>query len=157
MDFLGIPVAVAVFLGLYLMPTASGLSVKGQAALATFMMALVLWVTQSIPVYATALLAMVMLILTGAWDEVSVESMLGQDVIWLMICAFVLTSAMSKAKLARRVALAMVATFSSRAKWALLSMAVLNGFLAFLVPSTTARYMEQSRNSGKFLREIRPV
>ena len=139
MDFLGIPVAVAVFLALYLMPTPSGLSTNGQTALAIFMMALVLWVSQAIPVYATALLAMVLLILTGTWSESNVEGMLGQDVIWLMVCAFVLTSAMTKAQLARRIALAMVVSFSSRAKWALLSMAVLNGFLAFLVPSTTAR------------------
>lgn len=66
MDFLGIPVAVAVFLALYLMPTPSGLSTNARAALAIFLMALVLWVTQAIPVYATALLAMVLLILTGA-------------------------------------------------------------------------------------------
>jgi solute carrier family 13 (sodium-dependent dicarboxylate transporter), member 2/3/5 len=139
MDYLGIPVAVAVFLALYLMPTPSGLSLQGQSALAIFMMALVLWVTQSIPVYATALVAMVLLVLTGAWTERNVEGMLGQDVIWLMVCAFILTSAMTKANLARRIALAMVSSFSSRARWALLSMAVLNGFLAFLVPSTTAR------------------
>ena len=139
MDFLGIPVAVAVFLSLYLMPAPSGLSSNAQAALAIFMMALVLWVTQAIPVYATALLAMVLLILTGAWDEEHVESMLGQDVIWLMVCAFIMTSAMIKANLARRLALAMVTSFSGRAKWALLSMAILNGILAFLVPSTTAR------------------
>jgi solute carrier family 13 (sodium-dependent dicarboxylate transporter), member 2/3/5 len=139
MDFLGIPVAVLVFLALYLMPTPSGLSVNAQSALAIFIAALVLWVSQSIPVYATALVAMLLLILTGARSEAQVEGMLGQDVIWLMVCAFVLTSAMSKAGLARRIALAMVASFSSRAKWALLSMAILNGILAFLVPSTTAR------------------
>lgn len=139
MDYLGIPIAVVVFLVLSLMPTPTGLSASGQGALAVFMMALVLWVTQALPVYATSLLAMVMLILTGAWDEAHVESMLGQDVIWLMVCAFILTSAMTKANLARRLALLMVTTFGTRAKWALLSMAVLNGILAFLVPSTTAR------------------
>ena len=43
MDLLGIPVAVAVFLSLFLMPTPSGLSANGQSSLAIFMMALVLW------------------------------------------------------------------------------------------------------------------
>lgn len=139
LELTGIPLAVLVFVALYLMPTPSGLSWKGQMALAIFLTALVLWVSQAVPVYVTSLLAMLMLILTGTWSEAQVEGMLGQDVIWLMICAFVLTSAMTKAKLARRLALAMVASFSSRARWALLSMAVLNGLLAFLVPSTTAR------------------
>lgn len=139
MDFLGIPVAVAVFVALYLMPTPSGLSTNGQMALAIFMTALVLWVSQAIPTYATSLIGMVLLVLTGAWPERDVLGVFGQDVIWLMVCAFILTSAMSKSRLAQRLALAMVTSFSSRAKWALLSMILLNGMLAFLVPSTTAR------------------
>ncbi len=139
LDFLGIPVAVLVFVALYLVPTPSGLSSQGQTALAVFMTALVLWVSQAIPTYATSLLAMVLLVLTGAWTESNVLGVFGQDVIWLMVCAFVLTSAMTKANLARRIALAMVVSFGTRARWALLSMIVLNGFLAFLVPSTTAR------------------
>lgn len=139
MDFLGIPVAVLVFCVITLMPTPSGLSMQGKMALAIFLMALVLWVSQAIPVYATSLLSMVLLVLTGAWAESNVLGVFGQDVIWLMVCAFILTSAMIKTNLARRIALAMVSTFGRRAKWALLSMIVVNGILAFLVPSTTAR------------------
>jgi len=139
MDFLGIPIALAVFCTLIAMPTPAGLSVQGQKALAIFMMALVLWVTQSIPTYATALIAMVLLVLTGTWDQGNVLGVFGQDVIWLMVCAFVLTSAMIKAGLARRIALAIVTSFGSKSKWALLSMIVVNAILAFLVPSTTAR------------------
>lgn len=80
MDYLGIPVAVAVFLALYLMPTPSGLSSQGQTAIAVFLGALVLWVSQAIPTYATSLLAMVMLVLTGAWGESNVLGVFGQDV-----------------------------------------------------------------------------
>jgi di/tricarboxylate transporter len=139
MDFLGIPIALAVFCALMAIPTPAGLSVQGQKALAIFMMALVLWVTQSIPTYATSLVAMVLLVLTGTWGEANVLGVFGQDVIWLMVCAFILTSAMMKAGLARRIALAIVTTFGSKSKWALLSMIIVNGILAFLVPSTTAR------------------
>ena len=139
LDLLGIPAAVLVFCAPYLMPTPSGLSLQGQTALAIFLMALVLWVSQAIPTYATSLLGMALLVLTGAWTERDVLGVFGQDVIWLMVCAFILTSAMIKANLARRIALSMVTTFGSRAKWALLSMIVVNGILAFLVPSTTAR------------------
>lgn len=139
LDYLGIPVAVAVFLALFLMPTPNGLSSQGQTAIAVFMSALALWVSQAIPTYATSLLAMVLLVLTGAWGESNVLGVFGQDVIWLMVCAFILTSAMTKANLARRIALAMVVSFGSRARWALLGMILVNGMLAFLVPSTTAR------------------
>ncbi len=139
LDLLGIPVAVIVFVSIYLMPPPSGLSNQGRMALAVFLMALVLWVSQAIATYATSLLSMILLVLTGAWRESDVLGVFGQDVIWLMVCAFILTSAMSKANLARRLALRMVVTFGTRAKWALLSMIILNGMLAFLVPSTTAR------------------
>lgn len=139
MDFLGIPIALAVFCLIALMPLPTGLSAQGQMALAIFALALVLWVSQSIPPYATSLVAMILLILTNTWGEAQVIGVFGQDVIWLMVSAFILTSAMMKAGLARRLALGMVTTFGSRSKWALLSMIVVNGILAFLVPSTTAR------------------
>ncbi len=139
MQYLGIPLAALTFVALYIMPTPAGLTWQGQMALAVFTPALILWVSKAMPVYATAMLAMVMLVLTGGWTAKSVMGVFGYDVIWLMVCAFILTSAMIKTNLARRIALFLVTTMGRRAKWAQLSMIIVNLLLAFLVPSTTAR------------------
>lgn len=139
MKILGIPVALIVFGLLMSMNTPVGMSFQGKTALATFAMALVLWVSQAIPTYASALLVIVVLAITGGWDQSSVFSVLGYDVIWLMLSAFVITSGMEKSGFANRLALFIVSKFGKTAKGALLSLLIVNFLLAFVIPSTTAR------------------
>jgi anion transporter len=139
MKKLGIPIALLVFGLLMTMSTPVGMTFQAKAAVAVFAMALILWVTQAIPTYASALLVIVMLTLTGGWDQKSVLGVFGYDVIWLMISAFIITSGMEKSGVAKRLALFIVSKFGSTAKKALLSLAVVNFLLAFVVPSTTAR------------------
>ena len=139
MKILGIPVALLVFGLLITMKTPVGMTFQGKTALATFLMALVLWVTQAIPTYASALLVIVILALTGGWDQSSIFSVLGYDVIWLMLSAFVITSGMEKSGFAKRLALFVVSKFGKTAKGALLALIFVSFLLAFVIPSTTAR------------------
>lgn len=135
----GIPLAVAVFAALVLMPTPEGLTFEGQKALAIFCGALTLWVSGSIPIYVTSLIAILLLVMTRTVKENVALGTLGYDVIWLMVSAFVLTSAMVKSNLARRFALWMITSFGGTPKKTLLVLIILNFVLAFFVPSTTAR------------------
>jgi di/tricarboxylate transporter len=48
--------------------------------------------------------------------QTRVPGVFGQDIIWLMVCAFILTSAMTKADLAQRIARAMVVSFGMRTR-----------------------------------------
>jgi sodium-dependent dicarboxylate transporter 2/3/5 len=136
---IGIPLAIAVFALLLLMPTPAGLSYSGQKALAIFCAALTLWVAGSIPIYLTSMLAIIALTLTGTVKERVAFETLGFDVIWLMVSAFVLTAAMVKSNLARRFALWMITSFGGTPKRTLLVLILINFALAFFVPSTTAR------------------
>ena len=136
----GIPVALAVFLILFLMPTPQGLGVPAQRSLAVFCSALVLWITTPIPIYLTSIMAILLLPLVGAVKKQSEAfATLGFDVIWLMVSAFVLTSAIIKSNLGRRFALWMVTKLGKTPKMTLFSLVVINFVLAFFVPSTTAR------------------
>lgn len=139
MKIVGIPVALILFGLIMSMNTPVGMSFQGKTALATFSMALVLWVTQAIPTYAAALLVIVVLAITGGWDQSSIFGVLGYDVIWLMLSAFVITSGMEKSGFAKRLALFVVSKFGKTAKGALISLMVVNFLLAFVIPSTTAR------------------
>lgn len=139
MKYLGIPLALLVFGLFYSMATPNGLTVQGKIAAGIFLGALILWVSEAIPTYATSLFTIVVLALSGAWDEKSILSVFGYDVIWLMIAAFILTSGMEKSGVAKRLALFMVSRFGDTANKALLVMLVTNFVLAFVIPSTTAR------------------
>ncbi|MCV5366201.1 anion permease, partial [Escherichia coli] len=86
---------------LIFMPTPDGLTFAGQKALAIFASALVLWVSGSIPIYLTSMIAIILLVLTNTVEEKTAFSTLGFDVIWLMVSAFILTAAMMKSNLAR--------------------------------------------------------
>ncbi|TBL79419.1 SLC13 family permease [Paenibacillus thalictri] len=135
----GIPIALIVGLILYFMPTPAGMTVPGQRALGIFTATLILWVAGSLPIYLTSMVATVLLSVTGTFKEEEALGMLGNDVIWLMVSAFILTSAMIKSNLARRFALWMITAFGKTPKRTLLVLVALNFILAFFVPSTTAR------------------
>lgn len=135
----GIPIAIIAFLTLFFMPTPEGLTLEGQRALAIFVFALLMWVSNSIPIYLTSIISIMLLIFTGTSKEKTALGMLGNDVIWLMVSAFVLTSAMIKSNLARRFALYMITGLGKTPKMTLFVLIIINFALAFLIPSTTAR------------------
>ncbi len=136
----GIPIAVMVFLVLLMMPTPEGMGMRAQRSLAVFTSALILWVTTPIPIYLTSIMAILLLPLVGAVKEQKdAFVMLGNEVIWLMVSAFVLTSAIIKSQLGRRFALWMVTKFGKTPRMTLFTLIVINFVIAFFVPSTTAR------------------
>ena len=139
MKIAGIAVSLLIFALIFTMPTPVKLTLQGKASLAVFGMVFVLWVTQAIPTYASALLAIVMLAFTGGWTQKEALAVFGQDVIWLMLAAFVITSGMEKSGFAKRLALFIVSKFGTTARRALLALGVVNLLLSFIVPSTTAR------------------
>lgn len=139
MKITGLAFALIVFAAIYTMPTPVLMTMQAKASLAVFSMAFILWVTQAIPTYASALVAIVLLVFTGGWDQKSTLAVFGQDVIWLMLSAFIITAGMEKSGFANRLALYVLSKFGTTAKKTLIALMVVNLLLAFVVPSTTAR------------------
>lgn len=139
LQVVGLPIALIVFVYLLTMPTPAGLLLQGKAAIAVFFSIFILWVTQSLPTYLTSLIAIVLLVITGAWKEKDALGVFGLDVMWVMLMAFFITSGMEKSGFAKRLALWIISKFGHTAKTALTTLAITNLILAFIVPSTTAR------------------
>jgi anion transporter len=139
MRYAGFPLGLAAFLWLYYLPTPAGLTLDGQAALAAFLLALIWWVTEPVPTHVTSLTLMVLLVFTRAWDATSVLGVLGMDVIWLNILAFILSAMLVRTHLAKRLALWLIVRFGRRATWALGAFVVLQLVLAPFIPATAAR------------------
>ena len=135
----GLPLGPAVFLLLMLMPLPAGLASSGRAALACFALALIWWISEPIPTYVTSLLLIVLLVLTRAWPEANALGVLGLDVIWLNVMAFILSAVLIKTHLAKRLALILLVRFGRRAGTALLALVVVQLALAPLIPATAAR------------------
>ena len=113
MKIMGIAVALLVFALIYTMDTPIQMTLQGKASLSVFGMVFVLWVTQAVPTYAAALLAIVLLVFTGGWTQKDTLAVFGQDVIWLMLSAFIITSGMEKSGFAKRMALFIVSRFGN--------------------------------------------
>lgn len=140
LKIIGIPLALCILVLLFLIPTPEGLTREGLQAIAIFCFALILWVCGSLPIYLTSMIVIVLLPLTGTVEqEKTVFATLGYDVIWLMVSAFILTSAMIKSNIARRFSLWMITSFGQTPKKALFVLVLINFCLVFFVPSTTAR------------------
>jgi len=139
MKYLGFPVAIVLFIWLYYMPAPAGLSSSGQAVIASFIFALVLWISEAIPTHVTSLLLMVMLVFLDGWGMKNVLGVLGFDVIWLNVMAFILSSLLVKTNIAKRIALTLIVKFGHSALPMLLAFILLQLALAPLIPATAAR------------------
>ncbi|MCW6666843.1 anion permease [Aerococcaceae bacterium NML190938] len=136
----GIALAIISFVVLFFMPLPVGMEPAGQKSLAIFVSALILWVSKPIPIYQTSIIAILLLPLVGAVEkQKDAFGTLGFDIIWLMVAAFVLTSAMSETNLGKRLALTLVTKFGKTKVRTLAVLVLVNFVLAFFVPSTTAR------------------
>lgn len=139
LKYLGFPLGILVFLLLYLMPLPSGMTLEGQAAIACFAAALVWWVTEPFPNYATSLLLMGMLTFFNGWTEDKILGVFGLEVIWLNILAFILCSTLVKTALSKRAALWIGVRFGHNSLIILLAFIGLQLFLAPFIPATAAR------------------
>ena len=139
MKYLGLPIGILVFSLLYFMPTPEGLTASGQSIIACFTFALILWISESIPTHVTSLTLMVMLVFFDGWEMSNVLGVLGYDVIWLNVMAFILSSLLVKTQIAKRIALNLIVKFGKKATPMLLAFVILQLCLAPLIPATAAR------------------
>lgn len=139
MFYLGLPLAMVVLMVFYSMPTPDGITFEGKMSLGIFFFALILWISESLPNYATSMVAIALLSVLGGWAEKDALGTLGYGVIWLMVSAFIITSGMEKSGLAKRIALAIITRFGKTWKSILMSLMAANFTIAFIIPSTTAR------------------
>ncbi len=114
------------------------LTTNARLSLFTFALAVILWSTTSFNAAFVALAAVILLVLTGGVPQEKLYESLASDVVWLMIGAFILGSAVQQTGLAARFAQLVV----SRARtvgsvlWLLTTMIIP---LSFLIPSTSGR------------------
>lgn len=139
MKYLGLPVGILVFSLIYFMPLPEGLTASGQSIIACFSFALILWISESLPTHVTSLLLMIMLVFLDGWEMSNVLGVLGYDVIWLNVMAFILSSLLVKTQIAKRIALNLIVKFGHKSMPMLLAFVILQLSLAPLIPATAAR------------------
>lgn len=125
----------------FLSPPLMGLSPQGtKVALLCFAMAL-LWITEGLPIPATALLPIVMLPLLGVSTVKEAAAPYADPIIYLFMGGFMLSLAMSRWNLHRRIALRIIGIFGTRPRSLVLGFLVSGTCISFGVSNSATAMM----------------
>ncbi len=109
----------------------AGLTPTGYHALILFGATIFLWVSGFLPIAVTALLAMVMLPLTGIMGAKQTYALFGNEAVFFILGAFILAAAMTGTGLSARLARAMLVRFGSTPRRLALTVFLLAAGLSF--------------------------
>jgi sodium-dependent dicarboxylate transporter 2/3/5 len=137
----GAALAAALFAALWLSPPILDLSGPGtRVALLAVLMA-VLWVCETIPIAATALLPLVLLPLLGVAPIRQAAAPYADPIIFLFMGGFILALAMERWNLHRRLALGIIATVGTRPRSLVLGFLCAGAFLSLWTSNSATAMM----------------
>jgi sodium-dependent dicarboxylate transporter 2/3/5 len=138
---LGLGLGALVFFALLLLPAPSGLSAEGwrTAAVATLMA--IWWMTEALPIPATALLPLGLFPLLGVLSAPAASEPYANEVIFLFMGGFLLAVTMEKWGLHKRIALAIMAAVGTSPSRLVLGFMLATGFLSMWISNTATAAM----------------
>ncbi|HEY6006894.1 MAG TPA: SLC13 family permease, partial [Geobacteraceae bacterium] len=126
----GLAVVVAI---LFQLSPPAGLSTEGYRSLVLFGATIFLWVSGLLPIAVTALLSMVMLPLLGIMETKKTYAMFGNESVFFILGAFILSAAMTGTGISARLARAMLAKFGKTPTRLAATVFLLSAFLSFIM------------------------
>jgi len=111
---IGLPAGAALALGLFLLPPPAGLSAAAWHTAALGLLMAVWWMTEALPIPATALLPLALFPLFGVAPMADAAAPFAHPLIFLFLGGFLLALAMERWRLHRRIALAVVLRLGTR-------------------------------------------
>ena len=113
-----------------------GLSKEANAVLAGTLWVAVWWITEALPIAVTALLPIILFPLTGALSLSETTASFGHKYVFLYIGGFILSIAMEKWKLHKRIALNIINIVGTDVKKIILGFMVATAFLSMWISNT---------------------
>ena len=128
-----------ILIKLYFYP--EGLSIEANGVLASTAWIAVWWITEAIPVAATALLPIVLFPLSGSLDIASTTESFGHKYVFLYLGGFIIAIAIEKWNLHKRIALNIINLIGSNIKKIILGFMVATAFLSMWISNTATSVM----------------
>lgn len=132
----GVAVAVAIFVLLRLLPAPSGLSAEGWLVAAVAAAMAILWVTEAIPIAATATLPFVLLPVFGTASPAAVAASYASPILFLVLGGAMVARAIERSGLHRRIALGVAARTRGTERGLLLGFMAATALTSMLVSNT---------------------
>jgi len=119
----------------------NGLSETANAVLASASWVAIWWITEAIPIAATALLPMVLFPLTGGMNLNETTASYGHKYVFLYVGGFILAIAIEKWKLHRRIALTIIKVVGTNVRNIILGFMIATAFLSMWISNTATAVM----------------
>ncbi len=132
---------LALFLVFRMLPVPDGLSPEGWSVVAVAALMIVWWITEALPVAATAMAPIALLPILGAGTASQASSPYGDPIIFLFLGGFVLALAMERWNLHRRVALNIVSRTGSQQHRIVGGFMIATAFISMWVSNTATAVM----------------
>ncbi len=133
----GLVLGPLLFLIIIIMPTPTGMSEPAKAVFAISVWMIVWWITEAIPVYATALLPMGLIPLMGVLPLKNIAAEYMHPIIVLLFGMFMIALAIEKSGLHRIIAFKLITIFGYSPKRILWGFMITTALLSTVVMSTT--------------------
>ncbi len=131
-----------VFLIIVLMlPVPAGMSVSARNAGAVALLMAIWWITEAIPVFATAFLPMVLFPLLKILPAGETAINYGHDLVLMMISGFFIAKAIETQNLHKRIALMLIRALGTSRSRILMSIMIATAFLSMWIANVTAALM----------------
>ncbi|TSA37722.1 MAG: DASS family sodium-coupled anion symporter [Porphyromonadaceae bacterium] len=123
------------------LPVPSGMSVAARNAAAVALLMAIWWITEAIPIYATAFLPMVLFPVLKVLPAGETAVNYGHDLVQLMISGFFIAKAIENQNLHKRISLVLIKALGTSRQLILLSIMLATAFLSMWIANVTAALM----------------
>ncbi len=140
-QLIGLLAGPLLFASILLLPAPDGMSPEGQRVAATAVLMALWWLTEAIPIPATALLPILLFPLLGVLDGGAVTRAYGHDLIYLFLGGFMIAVTMEKWNLHHRIALYTIRMVGVTPQRIVLGFMLATAFLSMWISNTAATMM----------------
>ena len=139
--YTGLLLGILAFLAILLLPSPHGMSHEAKAAAAVVVLMSIWWITEAIPVFATAFLPLALYPMLGILPADETAANYGHNYVLMMLGGFFLGKAIESQNLHKRIALVIVNMFGISRRRIMMSMMIATAFLSMWIANVTAAVM----------------
>ena len=130
---IGLVVGLVVFLAILALPNPVGLSTEGKRAAAVAILMTVWWISEAIPIYATAFLPLALYPLLGILPAEETAANYGHNYVLMLLAGFFLAKAIELQHLHKRIALVVIKALGTSRRTIILSFMIATAFLSMWI------------------------
>ena len=127
-------IGISILVISYFLPAPSGLSWSGKMMLGVLVFAGYMWLVKPIPIAATALLVIILPVIFGIVTRQKGFSYFGNNAVFFLLGAFILTAAIEKHNIHKRISIFVLSQMGDRPVFFTLGIFLLSAFSSFIMP-----------------------